>query len=456
MVNEKPNIFFITIDSLRSDHCFGDNRSVQTPNIDYLINSGTYFTQAISSSDQTGTSLASIYTGLSPSSTGLTHFNFSKQVKTYFNYFKDYGYYTSGYFPDHDFFVNLGSNLDENYFYIYNKLESWKNLSGGIGDSIIDKLKSLKQHEPWLFSIHIMDLHNLFALPEAYNHERYGKNNYEKMLSFIDSWIGKFLKYIDLKNTLIVISSDHGSYIPLTQTNPDEIPSLQKFLKNGKKIAPKLEPVGIKFLLIMRKLAKEIRMKKLKNTYSEYELRSLSNRGKSELFDDTIRVPLLFVGFKIKNHVILNNLVRHIDIFPTILEIANLEDNQLEIDGQSLVSLLNNEKLKELPAYIETGVSAGDFSEKINPDSQGNVIGLRTSLYKYLRKRNNSKDIILFDLKNDPKELINISSQNPEIVKEMEEKLSSLLNSKDFFKTDELTKEEQEKAEDLLKKLGYI
>ena len=69
-----------------------------------------------------------------------------------------------------------------------------------------------------------MDLHNLFALPEEYNDEKYGKNNYEKMLSFIDFWLGKFLQNIDLKNTLIVISSDHGSYIPLTQTNPDEIP----------------------------------------------------------------------------------------------------------------------------------------------------------------------------------------------------------------------------------------
>jgi arylsulfatase A-like enzyme len=276
------------------------------------------------------------------------------------------------------------------------------------------------------------------------------------MLSFIDFWLGKFLQNVDLKNTLIVISSDHGSYIPLSQTNPDEIHQIQNFLKNVKKFAPKLEPAGIKFLLIMRKLAKEIRMKKLKNTYSEYELRSLNNRGKSELFDETIRVPLIFAGFEIKNHIILNNLVRHIDIFPTISEIANLENNQFNIDGQSLVSLLNNEKFEELPAYIETGVSAGDFSEKINSDSQGNVIGLRTPLYKYLRARDNSDHVFLFDLKNDPKELINISSKNPEIVKGMEEKLSNLLHSKDFFKTHELTKEEQEKAEDLLRKLGYI
>jgi len=456
MVLEKPNIFLITIDSLRSDHCFGDHRTVKTPNIDNLISNGAYFTQAISSADQTGTSLASIYTALSPSTTGLTHFNFSKNTKTYFNYFKDNGYYTSGCFPDHDFFMNLGSSLDDNYFYVYNKLESWKNLSGGIGDTIINKLKSLKKEKSWLFSVHIMDLHNLFALPEEYDHKKYGKNNYEKMLSFIDSWLGKFLEHVDLKNTLIVISSDHGSYIPLTQTNPDEIPTIQKFLKSGKQIAPKLEPLGIKFLLLMRKLAKEIRMKKLKNSFSEYELRSLSNRGKSELFDETIHVPLIFTGFGINEHIILNNLVRHIDIFPTISEITHLDTEKFQIDGQSLVPLLKNQKFEEFPAYIETGVSAGDFSEKVNPDSKGNVIGLRTSYYKYLRKRDNSENPILYDLKNDPKEMTDISSQNPEIIKEMEEKLCNILNSKNNFQTDELTKDEQQKAEDMLRKLGYI
>ena len=96
------------------------------------------------------------------------------------------------------------------------------------------------------------------------------------------------------------------------------------------------------------------------------------------------------------------------------------------------------------------------FSEKVNPKSKGNIVGLRTSSYKYLRARDNSGDVILFDLKNDPKELINVSSKNPEIVKEMEEKLSNLLNPEDFSKTNELTKDEQEKAEDLLRKLGYI
>jgi len=393
---------------------------------------------------------------LFPITTGLTHFNFSSNTKTYFDYFKHDGYYLCGCFPDHEFFINLASNLDENYAYIYNKLDLWKNLSGGIGNSIIEKLKSLKQHEPWLFVLHIMDLHNLFALPEDFRSNEFGENDYDKMLSFIDVWIGKFLKEINLKNTLVVISSDHGAYIPVTGKIPDEIPTIQKIMKKGKKIVPSLEPAGVKMLLLMRKASREIRMHKLKKELSEYELRSLNNRGKSELFEETIRVPLIFAGYGIKNHLIFDNLVRHVDIFPTISEIVNLQNNNYQKDGRSLVPLLNNDKMDELPAYIETGVSAGDFSEKINPQSVGKIIGLRTSRYKYLRSRENTAEPILFDLKNDPQELTNIAEENQQIVKGLEKKLTNLITAKKLEKPDDLTEDEQRKAEDLLKKLGYI
>ena len=87
------------------------------------------------------------------------------------------------------------------------------------------------------------------------------------MLSFIDTWLGKFIETVDLSNTLIILSSDHGSYIPFSETNPDEIPTIQGFLKKGKKFAPKLEHTGVKALLVMRKIAKEIR-----NSISKFKI----------------------------------------------------------------------------------------------------------------------------------------------------------------------------------------
>ncbi|EIJ66141.1 hypothetical protein BD31_I2198, partial [Candidatus Nitrosopumilus salaria BD31] len=42
----KPNILFLVIDSMRSDKCYGKNKTSITPNIDSLIKQGIYFSQA--------------------------------------------------------------------------------------------------------------------------------------------------------------------------------------------------------------------------------------------------------------------------------------------------------------------------------------------------------------------------------------------------------------------------
>ena len=103
----RQNIFFLTIDSLRADKMYGSPKTSVTPNLDSIMKNSIYFSQAISSADQTGTSLASIFTAQFPISTGLTHFNFTSKTETYFDIFKQNGYYTSGFFPDHGFFKNF-------------------------------------------------------------------------------------------------------------------------------------------------------------------------------------------------------------------------------------------------------------------------------------------------------------------------------------------------------------
>jgi len=41
----KSNIFFLVIDSLRQDKCLGKSNSSATPNLDKLIQNGTFFNQ---------------------------------------------------------------------------------------------------------------------------------------------------------------------------------------------------------------------------------------------------------------------------------------------------------------------------------------------------------------------------------------------------------------------------
>src|SRR6266581_1458244 len=70
-----PNIFLITIDTLRADHvhCYGYEK-IQTPALDALAADGVRFTQAFTPSPITNTSHTTILTGLLPSSHGVTDF----------------------------------------------------------------------------------------------------------------------------------------------------------------------------------------------------------------------------------------------------------------------------------------------------------------------------------------------------------------------------------------------
>ena len=64
----QPEVFLITIDTLRADHvhCYG-YESIQTPALDALAKDGIRFTQAFTPSPITNTSHISILTGLLPS-----------------------------------------------------------------------------------------------------------------------------------------------------------------------------------------------------------------------------------------------------------------------------------------------------------------------------------------------------------------------------------------------------
>ena len=139
----KPNIMFLTIDSLRADKCYGTNKTSKTPNIDFLINNGVYFSQDISSADQTGTSLASIFTGLYATKSGITHFNFTSNTPTHFDIFKKNGYQTYGFVPDESFFINLTSSFTDRTIYT-KKGKSWLRLGEGLGEQIVEWMKSKK------------------------------------------------------------------------------------------------------------------------------------------------------------------------------------------------------------------------------------------------------------------------------------------------------------------------
>ena len=92
MIDMKPNIFLLTIDSVRAERFYGPKKSAVTPNFDSIIKNGLFFTQNIATSDQTGTSLASIFTGKYSINSGVTQHNFNFDFTTFFDELKKIGY----------------------------------------------------------------------------------------------------------------------------------------------------------------------------------------------------------------------------------------------------------------------------------------------------------------------------------------------------------------------------
>lgn len=440
----KSNILFLTLDSLRSDRIFGNRRTTKTPNIDNLISNGVNFSNAISSSDSTGLSLGSVFTGAYPFKTNISLTAFDETIPTFFQPLKNNGYFLTSTSPDLSFFKKLTKNFDSNDLYVYDKRNEWLQLHGGIGNNIITNLNFLKDKSPWFYFIHLMDLHQPFYLPDKFNQKEFGLTRYDQMVSYIDEWIGKFIKHIDFENTLFILSSDHGDYIPLVdEKNFYYTPN--KFFKKMNKIIPtKFSTKALSFLQNKKRNDFANSIKDNKKLY-----RSLLNRGTNYLFDESLKIPLLFHGNGVKAHDSIPDLVRQIDIFSTIFDIVGIKHFSEFVDGRSLLPLFNDEQIHEIPAYIENG------SREIN--QLGSLIGLRTLKYKFLCSReNSSENQFLFDLTNDPNEEKNIAKKNPDICDTM---LKNILNlQKNISKTSEsnLNSEEEKSIEEELKKLGYI
>jgi len=452
----KPNIFFLTIDSLRADKIFGKTKTSLTPNIDNLIKRGTYCTQAISSADGTGITLGSLFTGCYPFTTGLTHFKFNPNAVTYFQKFKNNGYYTCATIPDISFLLKFTEKVDDKDPYVYDNRRSWLKLNGGIGQQIINKLEGMPK-TPWLYYIHLQDLHSPFFIPKEFNSKKYGETDYERMISSIDLWIGKFLEKIDLSNTVVIISADHGDPIPVIDKWNDA-PSTPKILLKGKKAFPALEPLGFYLFVKFNHLKKQYKINKIKNNLTEKQLSTLSGaRGHNHLYDEQIRVPLIFAGPNIPSSKVISDQVRQIDIFPTIADIANSKEINDNIDGTTLVPLFNGDAFEETSAYIETTAAQKPGTTKIDLTLIGKIIGVRTSRYKYWRSRTDSKkDVYLFDLENDPSEEENIASNQPDVVNTMEQLLKSIIQKSPKIDDEKLSKDDNEEIEAELRKLGYL
>jgi len=507
----KSNILFILVDSLRADKLekYSNNNESCISN---LIKNGTYFSNAFSSSDYTVTGYGSIFTSKYPVNAGLTGMNYHKifsKNKNFISLLQENGYHT--YTTMDNSFQNLGfSSFFENEDQGYDRTKT--NLFDGLDKKIIEKVTSNNFQEPWFYFVHLDDLHIPVRVPEEFKSHTY-EERYDLVISKIDTWLDDILQKIDLDSTIVILTSDHGDYIP--QDTPK-----QKSTFNLKLKAKLKAKIPTKSYDVLSSIKKDVK-KQVNDSLLASDTKTTINSRTSEkryLFDDVIHIPLLFYGNKIPKNGKINDLVRSVDIFPTIWEFLSLPKPEIEIDGRSLLPLFNNQTLEKIPIYLENTVFA--TGQKVSNSS----IGLRTENYKYFRfiEQDNpsesvkswwknlsedefnsiksdekfvnihekfswneltleqhesirsyynlnvpseTKNIVenknfptfLYDVINDPNEVNNLASSNLELVANFEENLmeirSKLLEN---FSAPDLDDEETKNIENELRKLGYV
>ena len=443
-----PNILFVLVDGLRADYFFGKNKKANTPNIDSIIKSGVYFKNAISSSDITAYSLKTIFSGCFPFGCGKTKEKFERtysEKTSYLTTLKNSGYHLYAHMGKAIFnqgFQNVFENED---------VTSTDSVHNGLAEKVIEKISSEKLKNPWFFYLHPIDVHVPCEVPKKFANlsleERYNFN-----IKSIDLTLGKILEHIDLENTIFVLTADHGEYLNPFDTYKG-IQEKNNFLnKTMKKSIKKIIPKSMHATMHSKKKSIQTQMRS-SNFEMSHEKRNLEERpGKHRmLFDDIVHVPLLVAGNGISHCEPISLQVGIVDIFPTILEIIGIEDNQ-QINGHSLKPLLNKEKYSPFPIYLENAMMKTEIKNSTS------CLGIRTSNFKYFRDLSDpKKNVNLYDLENDPLEDFNIAKNNHEKINEFEKIIFELKRESPVEeKLNDLSEKETKEIEDELKKLGYI
>jgi choline-sulfatase len=220
-----PDMFLITIDTLRADHvhCYGYTNG-STPALDALAKDGVRFTNAFTPSPITNTSHASILTGLLPGSHGVTDFAvpLASAHPTIAELLKTRGYRTAAFIgavildsrslaPGFDRGFDFYDNFPEHS----STKSRWGRLERRGMDVVSHAENWLAKHPagPHFVWIHLYDPHDPYEPPPPYA-QTYKDHLYDGEIAYADSALAHFIVYLKTsgkyRNSVIVAVGDHG------------------------------------------------------------------------------------------------------------------------------------------------------------------------------------------------------------------------------------------------------
>ena len=220
-----PNVFLITIDTLRADHvhCYGYDR-IKTPALDALAKEGILFAEAFTPSPITNTSHTSILTGLLPSTHGVTDFAvpLAGKNQTLAELLKKQGYETAAFIgsivlDSKEFAPGLDRGFDfyDNFPRPARTKSRWGRLERR-GEDVVQHANAwLNAHpaSPRFVWIHLYDPHDPYEPPPPFS-EIYKERLYDGEIAYADSVLAGFVSFLKkhawYDDSIIVVVGDHG------------------------------------------------------------------------------------------------------------------------------------------------------------------------------------------------------------------------------------------------------
>ena len=400
----KPgNVLVITVDTLRSDHlgCYGYEH-IKTPNIDRLAEQGTMFQNAIAQVPLTLPSHVSLFTSTYP------QFNAVR--------------------------VNGRNRLDVSAVTLAERLQADGHTTAAfVSAFVLDARFGLDQG----FAIYDDEMQKetgkrLIAHLEA-----------ERTADEVTGAAVEWLKEKKDRNFFLWVHyyDPHDIYNP-----PSPYREIYKDNPYDGEIAFTDEHIGV-LLASLKELELD------KNTLIVFVADHAEGFGEHEefghsvfVYDTTVKVPLIFAcpGL-VEAGKVVEEQVRLVDVMPTILDFMQLEKHEA-VQGNSLIGLIDGRiDSLDLPAYSESLYARLHYN-------WSELRSFRTREWKYIQ----SPDPELYNIRDDPQELVNLARSNIDVVRELDQRLDAFLAATSAPAVKGTSMAMDEETARKLESLGYI
>ena len=363
-----PSVLLITVDTVRADHvgCYGAH-NIKTPAMDALAAQGVRFDNALTPVPITLPAHAAILSGTYPMWNGVRDFTSSPlrpSVGLLAEAFERQGYATaafvSAFVLDSSWGFKRGFETYDDQFdpHQFETLHpgSIQRRAGETVDHLLAWFKSYNARtpasKPFFIWLHLYDPHSPYDPPEPF-HTRYAGHLYDGEIAYADSQLGRLFDELHktgaYDRTLIVLLSDHGE--------------------------------------------------------------SLGEHGEDEhgffIYRSTLRVPLIIklprsAAGKDEARVV-HSPVGTIDVAPTLLELAHIQDPlSRQFQGSSLAGLALGKSMESgRPVYSETFYPRDSFG-------WSPLRSISTSRYQYIA----APHAELYEIGQDPGQRHNVYEQH--------------------------------------------